>query len=99
LIEGEPEWEIDAILTSGHYEHKKELQYLIRWLRYPKSENLWELAKDVQALKLMQTFHKEHPAAIRSIKSGSFPAVKQKWPAKFRQAIESLMPPSFCQRC
>jgi len=47
LIKGELEWEINAILASRHYRHKKELQYLIRWLRYPKSENSWKLAENV----------------------------------------------------
>jgi hypothetical protein len=47
----------------------------------------------------MQTFQEEHPTATRNIKSGSFPAAKQKGPAEFRQAIESLTPPLSCRRC
>jgi len=40
LIEGEPKWEINTILSSWCYGHIKELQYLVKWLRYPEANNL-----------------------------------------------------------
>jgi hypothetical protein len=39
LIEGEPEWKIDKILASQKYRCKRNLQYLIKWVGYPESNN------------------------------------------------------------
>jgi hypothetical protein len=68
LVEGEPEWEIETILTSRHHGHKKELQYLVKWLGYPESDISWEPVENVHAPKLTLAFHKEHPAAAKGIK-------------------------------
>ena len=52
LIDGEPEWEINTILASRHHGRKQELQYLIKWVRYPKLDNSWEPVDQVHAPKL-----------------------------------------------
>ncbi len=52
LIDGELEWEIDTILALRHHGRKQELQYLLKWVGYPESDNSWELVDQVHALKL-----------------------------------------------
>jgi hypothetical protein len=37
LIDREPEWEVKEILVSHHHGHSKKLQYLVKWVGYPKS--------------------------------------------------------------
>jgi len=53
LIDGEWEWEVESILASRCYRHKKGLQYLIKWIGYLESENSWEPAENIHALKLV----------------------------------------------
>ncbi len=38
LIEGEPKWEVEAILASRQHRCSRKLQYLIKWKGYPKSD-------------------------------------------------------------
>jgi len=73
LIDGELEWEIDTILASRHHGRKQELQYLIKWVGYPESDNSWELADQVHAPKLKREFHNRRPEAAKSIKWGPLP--------------------------
>ncbi len=68
LIHREPEWEIEIILASCHHRHKRDLQYLVKWVRYPEADNLWKLVKNVHALKLRNDFHKRFPYATWGIK-------------------------------
>jgi hypothetical protein len=68
LIEGEPEWEVETILTSHCYRCKKGLQYLVKWLRYPESDMSWEPVENIHVPRLMLAFHKEHPTAAKGIK-------------------------------
>ena len=66
IIDGEPEWEVDAIMVSRRYGRKKTLQYLIRWKGYSPAHDQWIDAKDVHAPELIKTFHDHHPAAIKA---------------------------------
>ena len=72
LVEGEPEWEIDKILTSWKYGRKRKLQYLIKWVGYPESGNTWEATENLRAPELRREFHFRHPEAAKHIKLNSF---------------------------
>ena len=61
VIEGEPEWEVEAILDSRFYGRRRELQFLIKWKGFPSSENSWEAAPDVHAPILIADFIRKHP--------------------------------------
>ena len=41
LVEGNKEFEIEAILTHCTYKNR-EMRYLIKWKGYDPSENMWE---------------------------------------------------------
>ena len=45
IIEGEPEWEVQAILDARRY--RRKLQYKIRWQGYSSAHDSWEDASDV----------------------------------------------------
>jgi hypothetical protein len=68
LVEGESEWEIDKILASQRHGCKRNLQYLIKWVGYPESDNTWELADNLRVLELLKEFHKAHSEAVKGIK-------------------------------
>ena len=62
LIEGELEWEIEEILAFCHHGHKKDLQYLVKWVGYLSLDNLWEPMRNVHTPKLINDFYKRFPA-------------------------------------
>jgi hypothetical protein len=69
LIDGEPEWEVEKILTSQKCGRKQELQYLVKWVGYPESNNTWELVENLRAPRLVKEFHESYPEAVRGIRT------------------------------
>ena len=66
----EPEWEIEKILDSRFLYGR--LQYLVKWLGWPDSENTWQDEIDLEnAKEAVTTFHKEHPSAPRRLSDGT----------------------------
>jgi len=67
LIEGEEEYEVEAIINHRHHGRRHQLQYLIKWKGYPSADNTWEAAEDVHADELVKDYHRRHP--LKSFKS------------------------------
>jgi Chromo (CHRromatin Organisation MOdifier) domain len=66
LIEGEPEYEVEHILASRRFGRCRKLQYLVKWLGYPSSENSWQDATDVHTPDLVREFQAhQHPSQHR----------------------------------
>ncbi len=61
LIQGEEEYEVEAILNHCYIGHGKTLQYLIKWKGYPTSENSWKPVKNLHANKVIQQYHQSNP--------------------------------------
>jgi hypothetical protein len=70
LINGEPEWEVKAVLALRCFGRQYQLQYLIKWKGYPMSENSWEPTEHLQTPDLLEEFYKIHPEAVKSINIG-----------------------------
>jgi hypothetical protein len=71
VVQGEEEYEVDSIIDSRVY--RRQLQYLVCWKGYGEGENTWEPAKNLShARKAIAKFHKENPAAPRSISTALF---------------------------
>ena len=66
LIDGEEEYEVEAILDSRRWGRGHKLQYLIKWKGYSEAENQWVDAKDVHADQLVDQFQKK---LVRHIKA------------------------------
>jgi Chromo (CHRromatin Organisation MOdifier) domain len=47
---------------------KRQLQYLLKWKGYSEIHNGWEPADQVHATELIKSYHKQKPAAVKSIK-------------------------------
>ena len=70
IIEGEPEWEVEAVLASRFIRNR--LQYLVKWKNWPDSENSWENEDNLEnSPELVVGFHKSHPGAPRRLSDGT----------------------------
>src|SRR5712672_4100112 len=49
LIDGEEEYEVEAVLNHCMFGCRCQLQYLIKWKGYPHSDNMWEPSGNVHA--------------------------------------------------
>ena len=59
-VEGEDEYEVEEILDSRS--HYGKLQYFVKWMGYPHSENQWLSEEDVAGSKdLVDLFHRLYP--------------------------------------
>ncbi len=69
LMAGEEQYEVESIRSHRRQGRGKQLQYLVKWSGYPKSDNTWEPAGHLQALLLLKEYHRRVP--IESINSGT----------------------------
>jgi hypothetical protein len=61
LVEGEAEYEVEAIIRHRLFGHHQKLQYLVKWKGYPMSNNMWEPSENVHAPELMERYHSRTP--------------------------------------
>jgi hypothetical protein len=61
IVQGESEYEVEAIINHRHHGRKQDLQYLLKWKGYPDADNTWEPADQVHAPMLIKHYHKKHP--------------------------------------
>ena len=65
LVEGEAEWEVERILAHRYFGRQKKLQYLVKWLGYPESDNTWEPVENLHADDLIQDYEHRWQGAAR----------------------------------
>ena len=70
LIDNEEEFEVEAVLDSRHFGRGRKLQYLVKWLGYPSSDNQWEDADKVHADELVKIFQQHHPSKETHLRRG-----------------------------
>src|SRR5712692_2546568 len=62
LIDGDAHYEVKQILDSRFFHN--QLQYLVKWVSYPDSENLWLATSELSSTPdLVSSFHLSHPTA------------------------------------
>jgi RNase H-like domain found in reverse transcriptase/Reverse transcriptase (RNA-dependent DNA polymerase)/Integrase zinc binding domain/Chromo (CHRromatin Organisation MOdifier) domain len=61
LIDGEEEYEVEQIRSHRTWGRFKTLQYLIKWVGYPESDNTWENADQIHAPELIKLYHAALP--------------------------------------
>jgi hypothetical protein len=61
MIDGEEEYEVEDILMHRKIGRNQKLQYLVKWKRYPTSENSWvdDKLEDLHAPEILQRYR--HP--------------------------------------
>ena len=68
-VDGKKEFEVEEILNSRIRQRK--LQYLIKWLGYPDTDNEWVFKKQVTGLAdLVELFHRLYPEKSGKSKRG-----------------------------
>ena len=60
LVKGEEEYEVECILDSRKYGRGRKLQYLVKWVGYPDSENQLVNKKDIHANQALKDFNKRN---------------------------------------
>ena len=61
VIDGEEEFEVEAIINHRYFGKRRDLQYLVKWKGYPTADNSWEHQRDVFAPQLIREYHRRHP--------------------------------------
>ncbi len=69
LVGDEEQYEVKAIHSHRHQGRQKQLQYLVKWLGYPESDNTWEPAGNLQTPTLLKEYHQQVP--IKDIRATS----------------------------
>jgi hypothetical protein len=67
LIDGKEEYKVEHIMGHRKTGRNKELQYLVKWLGYPNSDNTWEPAAQVHALDLIKQYQHQHHLSIKAL--------------------------------
>ena len=58
LVGGGEQYEVEAIRSHRRQGRGRQLQYLVKWLGYPESDNMWEPAGHLQTLVLLKGYHR-----------------------------------------
>ncbi len=61
LVGGGEQYEVEAIRSHRRQGRGKQLQYLIKWLGYPESDNTWEPAENLQTPVLLKEYYRQVP--------------------------------------
>src|SRR5882762_1792246 len=64
LIDGEEEYEVEHIVDSRHFGHGHQVQYLVHWKGYPKSDDQWIPWSNLKAPELIAEFQQENPDVV-----------------------------------
>lgn len=60
-LDGEDQWEIEEVLNSRI--HHRKLQYYVRWLGYPDTDNQWLPESEIgNAREVVEAFHEKYPS-------------------------------------
>ncbi len=66
LLEADEKYNVKEILDSQLTRNKRGVEYLMMWLNYSSSKNMWEPALGLtKALNKIADFYKAHPKAYR----------------------------------
>jgi hypothetical protein len=60
LIDGKEEYQVEHIMGHRKTGQIKKLQYLVKWLGYPDSNNIWEPASQVHTPDLIEQYQRQH---------------------------------------
>ena len=64
LIEGEEEFEVEAVLNHRYHGRSRRLQYLVKWRGYPDADNSWEPVDQIFAPELITRYHQRRPLEL-----------------------------------
>jgi hypothetical protein len=68
IIEGQPKWEVEAIVGMRYYGLKRQKQYQVHWKGYSNAEDTWEPENNIHAHELIAQYHRDKGMNIRATK-------------------------------
>jgi hypothetical protein len=71
LIDGVEEYEVERVLDSRRYGRGRKLQYLVKWVGYPDSDNQWVNKEDVSADEAIKEFQCTNPGREMHIRASA----------------------------
>jgi len=74
LVDNDEQYKVETIWSHQHQGRKRQLQYLIKWLGYPESDNTWEPVENIQAPALIKQYHRCHP--LEAIKTSTMKPIE-----------------------
>ena len=96
LIDDAEEYEVERVLDSRVQGRNRKIQYLVKWVGYPDSDNQWVNADQMMADDAIREFKERHPNAvthIRQVKTGNnlidFPLMSSPTPSTIENIIRS----------
>ena len=96
LINDEEEYEVEQVLDSRVRGRNRKVQYLVKWVGYPDSDNQWLDADQLTADDAIKEFQQRHPNAIthiRHTKTGNplidFPLMSSPTPSTIENVLRS----------
>jgi hypothetical protein len=66
VVEGQPEWEVEAIVGRRFFGRNKQQQYRIHWKGYSNAHDSWEPEANIHAPELIAQYLAEQPTSIRT---------------------------------
>ena len=96
LIDGEEEYEVEQIVDSRTRGRNRKVQYLVKWVGYPESDNQWLDADQLTADEAIREFKSRHPNAITHIRRATtgnplidFPLMTSPTPSTIENVLRS----------
>ena len=96
LINDEEEYEVEQILDSRTRGRNRRIQYLVKWVRYPNSDNQWLDADQLTADEAIREFKQRRPDTVVHIKHGAtgnplidFPLMSSPTPSTIENVLRS----------
>ena len=96
LINDEEEYEVEQILDSRVRGRNRKIQYLVKWVGYPDSDNQWLDAEQLTADEAVREFKRRRPNAvthIRRTETGNplidFPLMSSPTPSAIENVLRS----------
>src|SRR6267154_3784946 len=68
IVDGELEWEVEAIVDMRYYGPRKKKQYCVQWKGYSRAHDTWELEENIHAPELIRQYHRAEGTSIRAAK-------------------------------
>jgi RNase H-like domain found in reverse transcriptase/Integrase zinc binding domain/Chromo (CHRromatin Organisation MOdifier) domain len=89
LINGEAEYEVEAIRSHRHFGKNKKLQYLLKWKGYPEADNTWEDQDQLTAPDLLRQYNRRHHIQDKSARARGNNPHPPFWPSSIPSHIST----------
>jgi hypothetical protein len=71
LVDGVEEYEVEKVLDSCRHGRGCKLQYLVKWVGYPDSDNQWVNKEDISVDEAIKKFQRVNPGRETHIKASA----------------------------